>query len=60
MSKEILTLGNIEIEKKKKKITVIRLLFFAGDKDIEKVSNKGEKTIRPLLVTCIMVIPLYH
>ena len=59
MSKEILTLGNIEIEKKKK-ITVIRLLFFAGDKDIEKVSNKGEKTIRPLLVTCIMVIPLYH
>ena len=28
MSKEILTFGDIEIEKKKKKITVVRVLFF--------------------------------
>ena len=63
MGKEILTFGNIETEKQKKNFTVVRLLFFWGDKDVEKVSNKislGEKTIRPLLVTCIMVIPLYH
>ena len=28
MSKEILTFGDIEIEKKKNKITVVRVLFF--------------------------------
>ena len=28
MSKEILTVGDIEIEKKKKEITVVRVLFF--------------------------------
>ena len=63
MSKEILTFGNIEIEKNKfyRHISPI----FLGDIDIEKVlvSNKiyfGEKTISTLLVTCIMVIKSNH
>ena len=40
MDKEILTFGNIEIEKIN--FTVMRLLLFLGDVDIEKilVSNK--------------------
>ena len=64
MVKEILTFGNIEIEKKKKKFATIRPIFLE-DLDIEKisVSNKisfGEKTIRTLLVACIMVVKLNH
>ena len=59
---EILTFGSIEI---KKQTTVISLLFFLGNTDIEKVlvTNKisfGEKTISTLLVTCLMVIMLNH
>ena len=64
MGKEILILGNIEIEKKKKNFATIRPIFLE-DLDIEKilVSNKisfGEKTIRTLLVACIMVVKLNH
>ena len=64
MGKEILTFGNIEIEKKKKKFATIRPISLE-DLDIEKisVSNKisfGEKTIRTLLVACIMVVKLNH
>ena len=60
--KEILTFGSIEI---KKKTTVISLLFFLGDIDIEKVlvTNKtsfGEKTISTLLATFLTVIKLNH
>ena len=63
MSKEILTFGNIEIEKNKfyrNKIPV-----HLRDVDIEKVlvSKKisfGEKAINTLLVTCIMIIKLSH
>ena len=63
MGKEILTFGNIEIEKKKKFATIRPI--FLEDLDIEKilVSNKisfGEKTIRTLLVACIMVVMLNH
>ena len=63
MGKEILTFGNIEIEKKKKFATIRPI--FLEDLDIEKilVSNKisfGEKTIRTLLVACIMVVKLNH
>ena len=59
---EILTFGSTEI---KKQTTVISLLFFLGNTDIEKVlvTNKisfGEKTISTLLVTCLMVIMLNH
>ena len=64
MGKEILTFGNIEIEKKKTDFTTIRPIFLE-DLDIEKilVSNKisfGEKTIRTLLFACIMVVKLNH
>ena len=64
MSKEVLTFGNTEIEKKIF-FTAIRLLFLGGNVDIEKmlVSNKfffGKKTINTLLVTCIMIIMLSH
>ena len=38
MSKEILTFGKIEIEKKKKKITIIRLLFFKECRYCEIIS----------------------
>ena len=63
MGKEILTFGNIEIEKKKKFATIRPI--FLEDLDIEKilVSNKisfGEKTIRTLLFACIMVVKLNH
>ena len=61
MGKEILTFGNIRIEKKKiyRHITLI----FLGDVDFEKVlvSNKiifGEKST--LLVSCIMVVKSNH
>ena len=65
MGKEVLTFGNIEIEKKIF-FTVIRLLFFLVDVDAGKVlvSNKisfgKKKTKITLLVTCIMVIKLNH
>ena len=59
---EILTFGSTEI---KKQTTVISLLFFLGNTDIEKVlvTNKisfGEKTISTLLVTCLMVMMLNY
>ena len=59
---EILTFGSIEV---KKQTTVISLLFFLGNTDIEKVlvTNKisfGEKTISTLLVTCLMVMMLNY
>ena len=63
MGKEILTFGNIEIEKNK--FIHHQAPIFVRDTNIEKVlvSNKisfGEKTIITLLVTCIMVIKLNH
>ena len=62
MGKEILTFGDIGIEKK---ITAIRFLFFLKDVNTEKVlvSNEisfGEKNIITLLATCIMIIKLSH
>ena len=62
MGKEILTFGNIEIEKSK--FYRSKTPIFLKDVDIEKVlvSNKisfGEKNYI-LLVTCIMVIKLSH
>ena len=63
MGKEILTFGNIEIEKNKfyRHKTPISL----GDVDIEKVlvsSNIsfGEKTLSTLLVNCIIATKLNH
>ena len=64
MSKELLTCGDIEIEKNK--LYCHKTPILLGDVDIEKVlvSNKisfGEKkTISTLLVTCIMIIKLSH
>ena len=64
MGKEILTFGDIEIEKSK--FYLHETPFFKKYVDIEKVlvSNKisfGEKkTISTLLVTCIMIIKLSH
>ena len=63
MGKEVLTFGDIEIEKNK--FYHHQTPTFFGDVDIEKelVSNKisfGEKTIITLVVTCIMVIKLKH
>ena len=62
MSKENLTFGDIEIEKK---IYCHKAPKFLKDVNIEKVlvSNKisfGEQTINTLLVTCIMIIKLNH
>ena len=56
MGKEILTFGNIDIQKIS--FIAIRLLFFL---DIEKVlvANKisfGKKPISTLLVTCTIII----
>ena len=63
MGKEILTFGDIEIEKKnyRNKIPI----FFLKDVNTEKVlvSNEisfGEKNIITLLATCIMIIKLSH
>ena len=58
MGKEILTFGNIEIEKKLSPI-------FLGDVDIEKYYYLKrfllvKKTISTLLVTCTMIIKLSH
>ena len=63
MDTEILTFGNIEIEKSK--FYHHKTLSFLGDVNTEKllVSNKisfGGNTITTLLVTCIMVIKLSH
>ena len=64
MGKEMLTFGDIEIEKNnfyRNKISI-----FWGDVDTETVlvSNKlsfgKKKTINTLLVTCIMIIKLSH
>ena len=64
MGKEILTSGNIEIEKNKcyhHKTPII-----LGDIDIEKVlvsktiSFGEKKTINTLLVTCAIIIKLSH
>ena len=59
MDKEILTFGNIEIEKNK--FYHNKTPIFLKDVDIEKVlvSNKisfGKKNYKYLLVTCIMII----
>ena len=61
MGKEILTFGNIEIEKNK----FYHHNIFLKDVDIEKVlvSSKiyfGKKNISTSLVTCIMIIKLSH
>ena len=62
MSNEILTFGDIEVEKKN---YCHKSPSFLKDIDIEKVlvSNdisSGKKTVNTLLVTCIMIIKLSH
>ena len=62
MGKEILAIGNIEIEKNK--FYHHKTSIFLGDVDIEKVlmskkiSFGKKKNYNTLLVTCIMVIKL--
>ena len=61
MGKEILTFGDIEIEKNK--FYHHKIAIFLGDVDIEKVlvSNKIfllKKTINTLLITCTIIIKL--
>ena len=64
MGKEILTFGNIEIEKNK--FYHDRIPVTVREVDIKKVlvSNKisfdEKKTRNTLLVTCIMIIKLSH
>ena len=63
MEKEILTFGDIEVEKNK--FYHDKSSIFLKDVDIEKllVSSKifsGEETINTLLVTCIIIIKLSH
>ena len=62
ISKEMLTFGNIDIEKNKFYLYMRPILL--GDVDIEKVltSNKilVRKTINTLLVTCTMIKKLSH
>ena len=63
MGKEILTFGDIDIEKKK--FYCDKTPIFFKDVDTEKVlaSNKisfVEKTINILLITCLMMIKLNH
>ena len=68
MGKEILTFGNIAIEKNisyRHKNPLLEEGKEGGEVDIEKVlvSNKisfDEKNLNTLLVTCIMVIKLNH
>ena len=64
MSKDILTFGDIEIEKNKF-YRYKNSIFSKKDVDTEKVlvSNKisfGAKIIYTLLVTCIIIIKLSH
>ena len=61
--KEILTFGDIEIEKNK--FYRYKTPIFLGDVDIEKVLVSTrfllvKKTINTLLITCIMIIKLGH
>ena len=63
MDKEILTFGDIEVEKNN--FYHDKSSIFLKDVDIEKVlvSSKifsGEETINTLLVTCIIIIKLGH
>ena len=60
MGKEILTIGKIEI--KKKKTLPPKGSYFLGEVDIEKVlvSNKISLVKSTILVTCIMIIKLNH
>ena len=63
MENEILTFGDIEVEKNK--FYHDKSSIFLKDVDIEKllVSSKifsGEETINTLLVTCIIIIKLSH
>ena len=63
MDKEILTFGDIEVEKNK--FYHDKSSIFLKDVDIEKVlvSSKifsGEETINTLLVTCVIIIKLSH
>ena len=63
MGKEILTIGDIEIEKDK--LYRHKTPIFLEDVNINNilVSNKissGEKAINALLVTCIMIMKLSH
>ena len=62
MGKKILTLGDIEIEKK---ITAIRLLFFLGMKIPRKYLYLTQfllvkETVNTLLVTYTIIIKLSH
>ena len=63
MGKEVLTFGDIEIEKNK--FYHHKSPTFLEDVDIEKVSvskkiSSGEKTINTFLVTRIIIITLSH
>ena len=63
MGKEILMLGDIEIEKNK--FFSHKSPILLKDVDIEKVLvsknvSSGEKTLSTLLVTCMMIVKLNH
>ena len=63
MDKEILTFGDIEVEKNK--FYHDKSSIFLKDVDIEKVlvSSKifsGEETMNTLLVTCVIIVKLSH
>ena len=65
MGKEILTFGDIENEKKKKKLYQHKSLVPLREVNTEKelVCDKisfGQKTLNTLLVTFIMIIKLNH
>ena len=63
MGKEILSFGDIEIEKNKFYRNTISLHLRDVDTEKVLVSNKnyfGEKTINNILVSCIMIIKLTH
>ena len=58
MGKEVLTFGNVEIEKNK--FYRHKTPIFLGDVDRSNEISFGEKNLSTLLVTCIMVIKLNH
>ena len=63
MGKEILMLGDIEIEKNK--FFSHKSPILLKDVDIKKVLvsknvSSGEKTLSTLLVTCMMIVKLNH
>ena len=58
MGKEVLTFGDIEIEKNK--FYPPKTFIFLKDVDVEKVLVSNKSTISTLLLTCIVAIKLNH